>query len=101
MVEAVRTSLSLTIRIACILTCSQSDVFNQNSIVLASGASSTANGKVYLGRPWGAYAKYAPESASFLPVERGILLSIQGYFQKHLHHSPVEQGYLVGLEHWR
>ncbi|KAF9046510.1 pectinesterase [Panaeolus papilionaceus] len=28
-------------------------VFNQNTIVLASGASSSANGKVYLGRPWG------------------------------------------------
>jgi len=59
MVEAVRILSSTTIRIVCILTSSQSDVFNQNSIVLASGASSSANGKVYLGRPWGAYAKYA------------------------------------------
>jgi hypothetical protein len=28
------------------------DVFNQNTIVLASGASSNATGNFYLGRPW-------------------------------------------------
>ncbi|KAG5638853.1 hypothetical protein H0H81_009404 [Sphagnurus paluster] len=32
-------------------------VFDNNKIVLASGAASGTDGKVYLGRPWGAYAK--------------------------------------------
>ncbi|KAF9025068.1 carbohydrate esterase family 8 protein [Hymenopellis radicata] len=32
-------------------------VFDGNSIVLASDASSDTSGNVYLGRPWGAYAK--------------------------------------------
>ncbi|KAF9465364.1 pectinesterase [Collybia nuda] len=32
-------------------------VFDKNTIVLASGAASGTSGKVYLGRPWGAYAK--------------------------------------------
>ncbi|KAF8074066.1 pectinesterase [Lyophyllum atratum] len=32
-------------------------VFDKNTIVLASGASSDTSGKVYFGRPWGAYAK--------------------------------------------
>ncbi|KAF8158033.1 pectinesterase [Crassisporium funariophilum] len=36
---------------------SGSYVFNLNKIVLAAGAASSASGKVYLGRPWGAYAK--------------------------------------------
>jgi len=36
---------------------SGSYVFNKNNIVLASGASSGASGKIYLGRPWGNYAK--------------------------------------------
>ncbi|KAJ6614562.1 pectinesterase [Mycena sp. CBHHK59/15] len=33
------------------------DVFNQNTIVLASDAASGTSGKIYLGRPWGDYAK--------------------------------------------
>ncbi|PPR04301.1 hypothetical protein CVT24_013374 [Panaeolus cyanescens] len=32
-------------------------VFDKNNIVLASGTSSSANGKIYLGRPWRPYAK--------------------------------------------
>ncbi|RDB14828.1 Pectinesterase [Hypsizygus marmoreus] len=32
-------------------------VFDKNTIVLASGAASDTSGKVYFGRPWGAYAK--------------------------------------------
>lgn len=32
-------------------------VFENNKIILASGANSNANGNVYLGRPWGAYAR--------------------------------------------
>ncbi|KAG6901501.1 hypothetical protein C0995_011051 [Termitomyces sp. Mi166 len=35
----------------------RSDVFDGNSIVLASDATSSTSGAVYLGRPWGAYAK--------------------------------------------
>ncbi|KAF8886201.1 pectin lyase fold/virulence factor [Infundibulicybe gibba] len=33
-------------------------VFNQNTIVLASGAASNTAGNVYLGRPWSNFAKY-------------------------------------------
>ncbi|KAG6917299.1 hypothetical protein DXG01_003140 [Tephrocybe rancida] len=33
------------------------DVFDGNSIVLASGAPSSTSGACYFGRPWGAYAK--------------------------------------------
>ncbi|KAJ6609088.1 pectinesterase [Mycena sp. CBHHK59/15] len=36
---------------------SGSYVFNQNTIVLASDAASGTSGKIYLGRPWGDYAK--------------------------------------------
>jgi len=34
------------------------DVFEKNTIVLASGAASGINGKIYLGRPWSDYAKW-------------------------------------------
>jgi hypothetical protein len=51
-------------------------VFDKNTIVLAPGAPSTVNGKIYLGRPWG-----GKPLASFCPLAK--LTSFRAAFAKY------------------
>ncbi|KAF7316045.1 Pectinesterase [Mycena indigotica] len=51
-------------------------VFNQNTIVLASGAASNTTGKFYLGRPWGNYAKVIFKNTVINPTINKALWSV-------------------------